>query len=72
MAKRSPRQTLEGIKDAILAIEEFTVAKTYGDFLGVRMLRQAIERNVEIISIHPLKTAVLAMIAEVEKAQGST
>ena len=120
VAKRSPRQALEDIKDAVLAIEEFTVAKTYADYLGVRMLRQAIERNVEIISeasrklpaelteahpdvpwrkirgigdilrhaypdvepeqiwdiatihIHPLKAAVLAMIAEVEKVKHST
>jgi uncharacterized protein with HEPN domain/predicted nucleotidyltransferase len=118
VAKRSPRQALEDIKDAVLAIEEFSVAKTYDDFLGIRMLRQAIERNVEIISeaarklpaeltdahpevawkkirgignilrhaypdvepetiweiatvhIRPLKAAVAAMIAEVEKPEG--
>ncbi len=50
MAKRTRRQALEDIQDAVLAIEEFTVAKTYADYLGVPMLRQAIERIVEIIS----------------------
>lgn len=50
VAKRSPRQALEDIKDAVLAIEEFTVGKTYDDYLRVRMLQRAIERSVEIIS----------------------
>jgi hypothetical protein len=37
VAKRSPRQALEDIKDAVLAIEEFTIAKTYRDFRSFRI-----------------------------------
>ena len=50
MAKRSPRQRLQDILDAIIATDGFVSAKTFDDFRTDMMLRQAVERNVEIIS----------------------
>ena len=35
--------------DAALAVEEFIRGKTYHDYLTNRMLRGAVERNVEIV-----------------------
>ncbi len=35
--------------DAALAVEEFVRGKTYADYLSNRMLRGAVERNVEIV-----------------------
>jgi len=35
--------------DAALAIEEFVSGRTYKDYLSNRMMRGAVERNVEVI-----------------------
>lgn len=41
---------LEDIQEAIAAIESYSGGKTYDDYLAERMLRDAVERNVERIS----------------------
>ena len=50
MPPRSPRQRLEDIRDAIVAAETFTAGRSYADYRGDRMLKLALERNIEIIS----------------------
>jgi uncharacterized protein with HEPN domain len=50
MPKKSPRQPLQDMLDAILEIEGFVAGRTFDDYLSQVMLRKAIEREVEIIS----------------------
>lgn len=47
---RSPRQRLHDIRDAILFIEEHVANREFADYLADKLLRGAIERNIEIIS----------------------
>lgn len=47
---KSPRQPLQDILDGIDWIGQITRGKSFADFLGERMLREAVERNIEIIS----------------------
>lgn len=42
-------KTLEDIRDAASFVVEITEGKTLGDYSGHRLLRQAVERNFEII-----------------------
>jgi len=41
---------LEDILEAIAVIAEYTAGKTFDDYVAERMLRDAVERNVERIS----------------------
>jgi len=50
MPPRSPRQRLHDIRDAILFIEEQAANREFADYLADKLLRGAIERNIEIIS----------------------
>jgi uncharacterized protein with HEPN domain len=50
MASREPAARLEDILDAIAVIGAYTSGKTLEDYLAQRMLRDAVERNVERIS----------------------
>lgn len=48
--ERSPRDRLLHILDAISAIETFVRDKSIADFQRDRMLRDAVERNIERLS----------------------
>ena len=50
MIRRSPRQPLADILDGIDTLEDFTAERSHADFARDRMLRNAIERNIERIS----------------------
>ena len=50
MASREPAARLEDILDAIAVIGAYTSGKALEDYLAQRMLRDAVERNVERIS----------------------
>ena len=50
MIQRSPRQPLADIVDGNDALEEFTARRSFEDLGRDRMLRDAIERNIERIS----------------------
>jgi uncharacterized protein with HEPN domain len=50
MASREPAARLEDILDAIAVIGAYMSGKTLEDYLAQRMLRDAVERNVERIS----------------------
>ncbi|MGE0119518.1 MAG: HepT-like ribonuclease domain-containing protein [Dongiaceae bacterium] len=50
MPPRSPRQRLHDIRDSILFIEEHVAGRGFPDYLADKLLRGAIERNIEIIS----------------------
>ena len=41
---------LQDILEAIAAIAEYTAGKTFDDYVAERMLRDAVERNIERIS----------------------
>jgi uncharacterized protein with HEPN domain len=43
------RKLLEDIRDAAAFIEEQLAGKSFGDYRTDRLLRQAIERNFEIV-----------------------
>jgi uncharacterized protein with HEPN domain len=48
MERRSPK-LLEDIRDAVAFVRQVTKSKTLDDYRADRMLRQAVERNFEII-----------------------
>jgi uncharacterized protein with HEPN domain len=48
MERKSPK-LLEDIRDAVAFIREVTASKTLDDYRRDRLLRQAVERNFEII-----------------------
>ena len=50
MIRRSPRQPLADVLDGIDALEDFTARRSFADFGRDRMLRDAVERNIERIS----------------------
>lgn len=50
MPERSPRQRLQDILDAVTAVKQFVSGKTFENYLAEQMFRQAVERNIEIIS----------------------
>jgi uncharacterized protein with HEPN domain len=41
---------LEDLLEAVAAIAEYTAGKTFADYAAARMLRDAVERNIERIS----------------------
>jgi uncharacterized protein with HEPN domain len=50
MAPSALMSRLEDILEAISVIAEYTAGKTFDDYAAERMLRDAVERNVERIS----------------------
>jgi uncharacterized protein with HEPN domain/predicted nucleotidyltransferase len=50
MPKRSPRQSLQDMLDAISEIEQFVKGQSFDDYLAQVLLRAGVERKVEIIS----------------------
>jgi uncharacterized protein with HEPN domain len=50
MASRELASRLEDILAAIAVIEAYTSGKTFDDYAAERMLRDAVERNIERIS----------------------
>jgi uncharacterized protein with HEPN domain len=50
MASKTPRLYLEHIQESIAAIEHRVAGKTYEDFVADDVLRDSIERRIEIIS----------------------
>jgi uncharacterized protein with HEPN domain/predicted nucleotidyltransferase len=50
MPRRSPRQRLEDMADAVRAIESYTAGKGLDDYRRDPLLRDAVERRIEIVS----------------------
>ena len=50
MASSDLASRLEDILDGIAAVTDFTAGKTFDDYVAERMLRDAVERNMERIS----------------------
>ncbi len=48
--RRTARQRLQDILDAITRIELYTSGKSYDDFVADLMLRDSVERNIERLS----------------------
>jgi uncharacterized protein with HEPN domain len=50
MGRKTPRLYLEHIQEAVAAIDDYMANRTFEDFDADRMLRDAVERRIEIIS----------------------
>jgi len=50
MPPRSPRQRLQDMLDAIVEIESFVRGETFASFSANALVREAVERDIEIIS----------------------
>ena len=50
MPPRSPRQRLQDILDSLIFVRESVHGRTLDNYLKDKMLRGAVERNIEIVS----------------------
>jgi uncharacterized protein with HEPN domain len=49
-ARRSPLQRLHDLLEAVSRIENFTAGRTFEQFVDDKLLRDAVERNIERLS----------------------